>query len=79
MVGQNVYLMRLILSKVKLLRGYYFKWESIAKIFGIHRTTLWRTIKDSDFYAESNVSVSSEELDDLIKSIKMSTHLVGKE
>ena len=22
------------------LRGYYFKWESIAKMFGIHRTTL---------------------------------------
>ena len=33
-------------EQVKLLRGYYFKWESIAKIFGIHRTTLWRRIKN---------------------------------
>ena len=31
---------------LKLLRGYYFKWESIAKLFGIHRTTLWRRIKN---------------------------------
>ena len=33
-------------EQVKLLRGYYFKWESITKIFGIHRTILWRRIKD---------------------------------
>ena len=51
-------------EQVKLLRGYYFEWESIAKIFDIHRTTLWRRIKDCDFSAESNVSVSNEELDD---------------
>ena len=57
-------------EQVKLLRGYYFKWESIAKIFGIHRTTLWRRIKDCDLYAESNATISNEELDDLIKSIK---------
>ena len=60
------------------LRGYYFKWESIAKMFGIHRTTLWRRIKDCDFYAESNVSVPNEELDDLIKSIK-NEHLLSGE
>ena len=57
-------------EQVKLLRAYYFKWESIAKIFGIHRTTLWRRIKDCDFYAESNIAMSNGELDDLIKSIK---------
>ena len=56
--------------KVKLLRGYYFKWESIAKTFGIHRTTLWRRIKDCDFYAESNTAMSNEELDDLINDHK---------
>ena len=60
------------------LRGYYFKWESIAKMFGIHRATLWRRIKDCDFYAESNVSVSNEELDDLIKSIKNEHPLSGE-
>ena len=43
-------------EQVKLLRGYYFKWESIAKIFGIHKTTLRRRIKDCDFYAERNVA-----------------------
>ena len=64
-------------EQVKLLRGYYFKWESIAKIFGIHRTTLWRRIKDCDFYAESNVAMSNEELDDLIKSIKNEHPLSG--
>ena len=47
---------------IKLLRGYYFKWESIAKIFGIHTTSLWRRTKDCDFYAESNVAISNEEL-----------------
>ena len=36
-------------EQFKLLRIYYFKCESIAKIFGIHRTTLWRRIKDFDF------------------------------
>ena len=65
-------------EQVKLLRGYYFKWESIAKIFGIHRTTLWRRIKDCDFYAESNVAMSNEELDDLIKSIKNEHPLCGE-
>ena len=35
-------------EQVKLLRGYYFKWESIAKIFGIHRTILWKRIKDCE-------------------------------
>ena len=58
------------IEQVKLLRGYYFKWESIAKIFGIHRTTVWRKLNDCDFYAESNVSLSNGELDNLIKSIK---------
>ena len=33
---------------LKLLRGYYFKWESIAKIFGIHRTTLCRRMKNCE-------------------------------
>ena len=66
------------IAQVKLLRGYYFKWESIAKIFGIHRTTLWRRIKDCDFYAESNVAMSNEELDDLIKSIKNEHPLSGE-
>ena len=28
------------IEQIKLLRGHFFKWESIAKIFGIHRTTL---------------------------------------
>ena len=62
-VGQDVRLMRLILNK---LSYEYFKWESIAKIFGIHRATLWRSIKDCDFYAENNVAMSNEELDDLL-------------
>ena len=66
------------IAQVKLLRGYYFKWESIAKIFGIHRTTLWRRIKDCDFYAESNVAMSNEELDDLIKSIENEHPLSGE-
>ena len=35
-------------EQVKLLRGYYFKWKSIAKIFGIHRTILWKRIKDCE-------------------------------
>ena len=65
-------------EQVKLLRGYYFKWESIAKIFGIHRTTLWRRIKDFDFYTESNVAMSNEKLDDLIKSIKNQHPLRGE-
>ena len=51
-------------EQVKLLRGYYFEWEPIAKIFGIHRTTLWRIIKDCDFYAESNAAMSNKKLDD---------------
>ena len=42
----------------------------MAKIFGIHRTTLWRRIKDCDFYAGSNVAMLNEELDYLIKSVK---------
>ena len=31
---------------MKLLRGYYFKWESVTKLFGIHRATLLRRIKN---------------------------------
>ena len=50
----------------------------MATIFGTHKTTLWRRIKDCDFYAESNVSVSNEELDDLIKSIKNKHPLSGE-
>ena len=65
-------------EQVKLSKGYYFKWESIAKIFGIHRTTLWRKLKDCDFYAESNVSLSNKELDNLIKSIKNEHPLSGE-
>ena len=65
-------------EQVKLLRGYYFKWESTAKIFGIHRTTLWRRIKDCDFYAESNITMSNGALDYLIKSIKNEHQLSGE-
>ena len=71
-------MLKLINIWSKLLRGYYFKWESIAKIFGIHRTTLWRKINDCDFYAESDVAMSNEELDDLIKSIKNEHPLSGE-
>ena len=39
-------MLKLINIWSKLLRGYYFKWESIAKIFGMHRTTLWRGIQN---------------------------------
>ena len=65
-------------EQVKLLRGYYFEWEPIAKIFGIHRTTLWRIIKDCDFYAESNAAMSNKKLDDWIKSIKNGHPLSGE-
>ena len=59
-------------EQVKLLKGYYFKWESIAKIFGIHKKMY------ADFYAEGNVAMSHEELDDLIQSIKNDHPLSGE-
>ena len=65
-------------EQVKLLRRYYFKWESTAKIFSMHKKTLWRRRKDCDLYAESNVAMSIEEQDELIKIVKNEHSLSGK-
>ena len=75
-VGSSSY--EIDVEQAKLLRGYYFKWESTAKIFSIHKATLWRRRKDCDLYGESNVAMSIEEQDELIKIVKNEHSLSGK-
>ena len=44
----------------------------------MHKTTPWRRRKDCDLYAESNVAMSIEEQDELIKIVKNEHSLSGK-
>ena len=64
---------------VKDLRSFHFNLQTISNIFGIHRTTLWRRLKDRGFDFELKYDdVSEENLDNEVIKIKKCHPLAGE-
>ena len=65
-------------DQVSDLRELGFTYETISKILGVHRTTLWRALKKSGYVTNEYSTISDRNLDDLILEIKQLHPLSGE-
>lgn len=66
-------------EQVYALRGYHFKWNQIANIFCIHRSTMWRKLKELNYnFDQAYSNLSNEELKTEVKVIKQNHPLAGE-
>lgn len=66
------------LDQVFEMRGLSFTFDMISKILGVHRSTLWRRIKESGREYESFSSMTGEALDTIITDFKTFHPLSGE-
>ena len=66
------------MERVVGMRNLSFDYKVIAKVIGVHRTTLWRRIKESNVELESFSSISENDLDSIIGKYKTLHPLSGE-
>jgi len=67
------------IQQVQALRSYHFKWNKIAIILCIHRSTLWRKLKEVGYnFNQQFDNLSCEELNAEVQSIKQNHPLAGE-
>ena len=67
------------MEAVLALKGYSFSWKMISKIFSIHRTTLWRKLKEHGLEGEmSFTDMHEQQLDEMIGKLKQTHPLAGE-
>ena len=65
-------LLSIDMYEVEYMRALGFNWSDIARMLGISRSTLYRRLESSELTFHNYIAISDNELDDVIRQIKIS-------